>query len=120
MDHTQTDTKTKNMRIVTITDAAAQEIARLIQDEENQGKSVRLAVRGGGCSGLSYVVDFGEAKDNDYVDEQHGFTVLVDPKSGLYLKDVVLDFNTGLNGRGFKWVNPHATNTCGCGESFSI
>lgn len=110
----------KRMKIVSITDAAAREIQRLLEEDQREGMGVRLAVKGGGCSGLSYMVDFGEKKENDYVDEQHGFPVFIDPKSGLYLKDVVLDFNTGLNGRGFKWVNPHATNTCGCGESFSI
>ena len=110
----------KNMRIVEITDAAAEEINRLMQEDSRTGVGVRLGVKGGGCSGLSYTIDFGTPKDNDYIDEQHGFNVFIDPKSGLYLKDVVLDFNTGLNGRGFKWVNPHASNTCGCGESFTI
>jgi len=114
-----TETK-KEMRIVEISDAAKKEILRLLAEDERENIGVRLAVKGGGCSGLSYVIDFGEKKENDYVDEAHGFPIYVDPKSGLYLKDVILDFNTGLNGRGFKWVNPHATNTCGCGESFSI
>lgn len=110
----------RSMRIVTITEAAGREIARLLAEDGREGVGVRLAVKGGGCSGLSYHIDFGTRKENDYTDEQHGFSLFVDPKSGLYLKDVTLDFNTGLSGRGFRWVNPHASNTCGCGESFSI
>ena len=110
----------KQMKIVTITETAGEEISRLMRNQDRPDLGVRLAVKGGGCSGLSYTIDFDEKRDNDYVDEQYGFPIYIDPKSGLYLKDVVLDFNTGLNGRGFKWINPHATNTCGCGESFSI
>ena len=110
----------RSLRIVEITEIAGKEIARLLEEDGRQEIGVRLGVKGGGCSGLSYVVDFGTQKDNDYVDEQYGFQIFIDPKSGLYLKDVILDFNTGLNGRGFKWVNPHASNTCGCGESFSV
>lgn len=116
----QSRAEVKEMKIVNIREAAVREIRRLLEEDDREGLGVRLAVKGGGCSGLSYVVDFSTAKDNDYVDNSHGFPVFIDPKSGLYLKDVELDFNTGLNGRGFKWVNPHASNTCGCGESFSV
>lgn len=120
MTPVETTNDSKNMRIVTISDSAATEISRLLAEQNSSDVGVRLAVKGGGCSGLSYVIDFDQQKANDYIDEQHGFKIFVDPKSGLYLKDVILEFNSGLNGRGFKWVNPHATNTCGCGESFSI
>ena len=113
MDH-------RNLRIVEITETAGREISRLMEEDGREEIGVRLGVKGGGCSGLSYIVDFGMQKENDYIDEQYGFKIFIDPKSGLYLKDVVLDFNTGLNGRGFKWSNPHASNTCGCGESFSV
>jgi iron-sulfur cluster assembly protein len=66
------------------------------------------------------MVDFDTKRENDYVDEQYGVPVFVDPKSGLYLKDVHLDYQGGITGKGFTWINPQAANTCGCGSSFSV
>lgn len=113
-------TENRNLRIVTISEAAAREVTRLLKEDGREGIGLRLGVRGGGCSGLSYVIDFDRRKENDFVDEQHGITIFCDPKSGLYLKDVILDFEGGINNRGFRWVNPNASNTCGCGESFTV
>jgi iron-sulfur cluster assembly protein len=78
-------------------------------------------VKGGGCSGLSYVLAFDEkAGENDKVLELNGLTVFIDPKSLFYLSGTVLDFSDGLNGKGFVFNNPQATKTCGCGSSFGI
>ena len=110
------------MEIVNLTEKAVQHVENIF---ENEGKSyndigLRLSVIGGGCSGFSYKIDFSEAKEKDNVREFGKFKVLIDPKSSIYLKGVVLDFKDGLNGKGFVFTNPNATNTCGCGESFSV
>lgn len=81
---------------------------------------LRVAVKGGGCSGLSYDLEFTNDKQvGDVEVEKDGIRVLVDLKSQVYLAGTTLDFSSGLNGRGFVFVNPNATGTCGCGESFS-
>jgi iron-sulfur cluster assembly protein len=82
---------------------------------------LRVGVVGGGCSGLSYKLDFdNETQSNDQVFEKDGVKVVTDLKSFLYLCDTTLDFSEGLNGKGFHFINPNATRTCGCGESFSV
>lgn len=82
---------------------------------------LRVGVVGGGCSGLSYKLDFdNETQPNDQVFEQDGVKVVTDIKSFLYLCDTTLEFSEGLNGKGFHFINPNATRTCGCGESFSV
>jgi iron-sulfur cluster assembly protein len=108
-------------KLVTVTERAEQEI-RSIFEKERPGarKGLRLGVVGGGCSGLSYAMEFSEHQANDNVLRLDGFVVLLDPKSSIYLKDVTLDFEDGLTGKGFVFRNPNASNTCGCGESFSV
>lgn len=82
---------------------------------------LRVGVVGGGCSGLSYKLDFdNEPQPGDQVFEQDGVKVVTDLKSFLYLCDTTLDFSDGLNGKGFHFINPNASRTCGCGESFSV
>ncbi len=82
---------------------------------------VRVGVEGGGCSGLSYRLDFDNvARDGDKIFEDKGHRIAVDKKSFLYLVGTELDFTDGLNGKGFNFINPNASRTCGCGESFSI
>lgn len=82
---------------------------------------LRVGVVGGGCSGLSYKLDFdNETQPSDQVFEDEGIRVVTDLKSFLYLCDTTLDFSEGLNGKGFHFINPNATRTCGCGESFSV
>lgn len=108
--------------LITITDKALEHIKSIFS---NEGKSyeeigLRLGVVGGGCSGLSYKIDFGEKKDNDNVLKFDEVQVFIDPKSSIYLSGVQLDFKDGLNGKGFVFSNPNATNTCGCGESFTV
>ena len=111
---------TKAPPLVQVTTQASQEIQRQLEKKANPQMGIRLAVKGGGCSGLSYHLDYDEPKEKDHRLEKDGFKVLVDRKSAIYLKGMTLDFKDGLNDRGFKFVNPNATNTCGCGESFSM
>lgn len=110
-----------NDSIITITEKALEQI-RVISTNENPdgSKGLRLAVIGGGCSGLSYKIEFSDQKERDNVLNFNGLKILIDPKSVIYLKDTVLDFKDGLNGKGFSFENPNAKNTCGCGESFSV
>lgn len=107
---------------VTLTEKAAKEIASIIEQQELEKDAVRLrlGVKGGGCSGFSYVLDLTETqKDTDEVFEQHGITIICDPKSLLYLNGTTVDFKDELMGRGFVFNNPNANATCGCGSSFS-
>ena len=106
--------------LVQVTDKARQEILRQLEKQANAETGIRLAVKGGGCSGLSYHLDYDQAGEKDHVIFQDGIRVLIDRKSAIYLKGMTLDFSDGLNSRGFKFVNPNASNTCGCGESFSV
>ncbi len=107
---------------VILTEVAAREIKTIIQQQELDADKVRLrvGVKGGGCSGFSYVLDLTETqKDTDELIEQHGVKIIVDPKSLLYLSGVTIDFRDEIMGRGFVFNNPNATSTCGCGSSFS-
>ncbi len=107
--------------LVHITEKALQQI-RSIRTSENsaQSQGLRLAVTGGGCSGLSYKIEFSTQKEKDNILDFGDVKVLIDPKSSIYLKGITLDFKDGLNGKGFVFENPNAKNTCGCGESFSV
>lgn len=104
-----------------LTEKAARQIQQVKQENGIPGEhALRIGVKGGGCSGLSYVLGFdAEAKQNDIVFTLHGVTILVDPKSLFYLSGTILDFQDGLNGKGFVFSNPNAHRTCGCGSSFS-
>jgi iron-sulfur cluster assembly protein len=109
------------MKIITITDKAIDQIKNVYAQEQRPlDQGLRLGVVGGGCSGLSYKIDFDEIKEKDHVIEFGDVKVLIDLKSAIYLKGVMLDFEDGLKGKGFVFKNPNATNTCGCGESFSV
>jgi iron-sulfur cluster assembly protein len=117
MDSTQT---TKNAPAVTLTEAALKEVKRLLNVQGITEGGLRLGVKGGGCSGLSYTVNFDEKiGEHDSVYEVDGVKVIVDMKSAIYLQGTQLDFHKDLTGGGFKFVNPNADKTCGCGESFS-
>lgn len=107
--------------LVKITDKAKAEIRTIFERDEKDGEvGLRLGVIGGGCSGLSYQMEFSDRRPDDSVIDCGGFMVLLDPKSTIYLKGITLDFQDGLQGKGFVFGNPNATNTCGCGESFSV
>lgn len=109
--------------IFTITEAAEKQLKKLMSEDEKvtQEHFLRVGVKGGGCSGLSYELAFDNLEqDGDNVFETNGIKVRIDKKSFLYLFGTELDFTDGLNGKGFQFVNPNATRTCGCGESFAI
>ena len=117
---TSTDTQQPKALVSATADAIA-ELKRLLSEQNPDGHTgVRLAVKGGGCSGFSYVLDFDSQREGDNVLEQDGVAFYVDRKSTIYLKGIVLDYRSGLQGKGFVFQNPNATNTCGCGESFSV
>jgi iron-sulfur cluster assembly protein len=107
---------------VEISPRAAQEVLRIIDEQKMPaGVGVRIGVKGGGCSGFTYVMAFDEApRPTDNVFDRHGARVFVDPKSLLFLAGTTLDFQEGLMGRGFVFSNPKAKRTCGCGSSFSV
>ena len=115
------DNKPQLNEEITITERAAQQVMKIrTENKIPEGHTLRVGVKGGGCSGLSYVLGFeAEAKPNDKIFEMHGIRVCVDPKSLFYISGTVLDFQDGLNGKGFVFNNPQATRTCGCGSSFS-
>ncbi|MCZ4222309.1 HesB/IscA family protein [Pedobacter rhodius] len=108
--------------MITITDKAKEKIDHLMQDSEmSSDYFLRVSVKGGGCSGLSYNLDFdNEEQKGDQFFEDRGIKIALDMKSFLYLAGTELDFTDGLNGKGFNFVNPNASRTCGCGESFSV
>jgi iron-sulfur cluster assembly protein len=105
---------------ITLTEAAAAHVQKFI-DNRGKGFGIRLGVRTSGCSGMAYVLEFADDKeDDDLVFEDHGVKVLVDPKSLLYLDGTELDYTKeGLN-EGFKFNNPNVKDSCGCGESFNV
>ena len=104
---------------VTLTEAAVKKVKALLA-EQPEGSYLRVGVRGGGCSGLSYSLAFERQRGaHDEVVEIDGIKLLIDPKSALYLQGTVLNFVESLTGGGFKFENPNAKTSCGCGESFS-
>lgn len=107
--------------MVNISKDAKNELLALMKAEKEVNKYVRVGVSSGGCSGLSYSLDFDSKKlETDKVFEDNGITLLVDNKSYLYLIGTTLSYSGGLNGKGFVFENPNASRTCGCGESFSV
>ena len=107
-----------------ISDKAKSKVKQLMTDAgvaEDPSYFLRVGVVGGGCSGLSYKLDFdNETKPMDQVFEDNGIKLVTDLKSFLYLVNTTLDFSDGLNGKGFYFSNPNASRTCGCGESFAV
>jgi iron-sulfur cluster assembly protein len=108
--------------MITITPQALTKIHELKAEESlDESYFIRVSVVGGGCSGLSYNLDFdNEDREGDQVFESEGAKIVCDMKSFLYLCGTELDFSDGLNGKGFNFINPNATRTCGCGESFAV
>ena len=106
---------------ITLTTQAAQEVKRLIEKEQKPNLGLRIGVKGGGCSGLTYVLSIEEAtpKQYDSLFEQAGVKVLVDAKSQLYLDGTTIDYKNALMGGGFEFNNPMAKKSCGCGTSFT-
>ena len=107
---------------IEVTETAVREIKNIVEQQELDAEKVylRLGVKGGGCSGFSYVLDLTEQQnEGDEMFEQHGIKVVCDPKSYLYLNGTTVDFKDEVMGRGFVFNNPNATSSCGCGSSFS-
>ncbi|CAN5570004.1 iron-sulfur cluster assembly accessory protein [soil metagenome] len=108
--------------MITVTERAKEKALSLMQVERNPESSfIRVGVDGGGCSGLTYKLEFDDIiKPDDKVFEDKGVKIVCDKKSFLYLVGTELDFSDGLNGKGFSFINPNASRTCGCGESFAV
>jgi iron-sulfur cluster assembly protein len=105
--------------VITLTESAANQVKSLLaQDQQNQGKILRVYVEQGGCSGMKYGLVFDEQRTDDLRAEFHGVAVLVDPFSANYLTGSKVDFVDSLTGGGFKVSNPKARQSCGCGSSF--
>ena len=107
--------------MITLSPTAAQEVKRLMEKEQKPNLGLRVAVKGGGCSGMTYVLGVEDAapKQYDSVFEQEGIKILIDAKSHLYLDGTTIDYKNSLMGGGFEFNNPLAKKTCGCGTSFT-
>lgn len=104
---------------VRLTESAARQVAHLVgSNPEHAGKTLRVFVEGGGCSGMRYGMVFDERRPDDQAADCFGVTVLVDPVSAEYLRGAVVDFKDDLNDSGFRIENPNARQSCGCGKSF--
>lgn len=113
-------TSPASMPPVTLSERAAKQVRKIRVDESvADDQFLRIAVKGGGCSGLSYNLGFDTATSNDQRFHVHGVEVIVDKRHLLYLEGITVDFHDGLDARGFVFNNPNATSTCGCGTSFS-
>ena len=106
--------------MIQVTDKALTQIKKIMEAENKNDQLLRIGVRSGGCSGLSYIMEFSDEQlPNDELLEMDGVKILVDVFSAMYLKGSELDFSDGLNGAGFEFKNPNAARSCGCGQSFS-
>ena len=115
----QTATQTKPAPL-DLSPRAAEEIQKIMTTKNiPEGYGLRVGVRGGGCSGMSYILGFDKQRDHDVSYDLDGITVYMDRRHGLYLMGTTIDYHDGLNARGFTFENPNATQTCGCGSSFS-
>ena len=108
--------------MITVSKNAKEKLIEYMSSPDNKNKKyVRVGVKSGGCSGLSYILDFdSKVNDNDKIIESNGVKLIIEKKSYLYLIGTTLEFSGGLNGKGFVFENPNANRTCGCGESFSL
>ena len=107
--------------MIKVTESAKQQAIHLMEESGKPDSFIRVGVKGGGCSGLMYNLEFDtELNEDDKTFEDNGIKVVVDKKSFLYLVGTELDYQGGLNGKGFVFINPNAGRTCGCGESFSL
>lgn len=111
----------QSQRGILMSESAVQQV-KMLRDQQGKDLCLRVGVRGGGCSGMSYTMDFEEPSNirpDDEVYDYDGFKVICDPKSLLYLYGLMLDYSNALIGGGFQFTNPNANQTCGCGKSFS-
>lgn len=107
--------------MITVTERAARRIKEILSERGDPELALRVGIKGGGCSGLSYVLDFTtERREQDRIFEEHGVRLFCDPKSLTFLDNTELDFSDGLLDGGFRFNNPNAKKSCSCGESFSV
>ena len=119
--HMTTQTAERTPLTIHITEKAAQHIRKFAEQAGKSASVLRVGVKGGGCSGLTYMLDLADTPgDNDKVIQEHGLTLCVDKKSYVFLAGTILEYSDGLNGKGFVFNNPNAKTTCGCGTSFSV
>lgn len=105
---------------VSLTETAVNEIKRLMNEDSNSGKYLRIGVKGGGCSGMSYLLGFENKSDKDEIYEIEGISCIINPSHLIYLSNMEINWEGGLNARGFTFNNPNASKTCGCGSSFGV
>lgn len=106
---------------ISFTPEAVNELKRIIaNDSLNEKPFLRIGVKGGGCSGLSYQVGFDNINENDERYSIDDIPVVINPIHKMYLVNMIIDYKSGLDGRGFTFINPNASSTCGCGESFAV
>jgi len=105
---------------VQLSPRAHSEVVSIIQSQDiPEGYGLRVGVRGGGCSGMSYILGFDKLREHDITFDVDGVTLYIDKRHGLYLMGTTIDYHDGLNARGFMFNNPNASQTCGCGSSFA-
>ena len=106
---------------ITLTGRAVKEIKRLMAEEGfDNSKYLRIGVKGGGCSGMSYILGFDDKQAADEAYQTDGLSYIMNPGHGIYLLGMEVDWQDGLNARGFTFTNPNASKTCGCGTSFAV
>ena len=106
---------------INLTAAALSEVRRLMSEPGfEKGKILRVGVKGGGCSGMTYVLDFDNRKENDVMYQKDGVNFMIDNSQSIYLFGMEIEWEGGLNSRGFTFKNPNASSTCGCGTSFAV
>ncbi|MEO8821852.1 MAG: iron-sulfur cluster assembly accessory protein [Ginsengibacter sp.] len=112
--------ETINIAPVNLTRSAVEEITKLMTEESNRDKYLRIGVKGGGCSGMSYLLGFENKTDKDEVYEINEVPCIINPSHLIYLNNMEINWEGGLNARGFTFNNPNASTTCGCGTSFGV
>lgn len=105
---------------ISLTNNALKEIKNILKNSNTSNKQLRIGVKGGGCSGLSYILELDEKKEDDEVYLFEGIEVLISTSHLVYLNNMEIDYEQGLNARGFSFKNPNASKTCGCGTSFAV